>query len=258
MKLLALPIVAGLLLSSCDDAEQQAETARLSAENVKLKAQAERLKGQLANAKKSAAEHEAQSLELASQLDLKAAQLDKLLNATKGLVAATEAKERLEDIQEQVRVQAVASAPQTDEQKLAAYVAGGIVGVPSDVSRAIIRKAQLERSAWSALYEIEQESKGYFASHEFGTKVTQMPTAVRDEILNSAKREHPSDWSRIADEVKEQSEAWTTMDEWKRVGAPGLTRAASAQAIAAAQQRYPNDWAMALFVLNDEVKRAGK
>jgi hypothetical protein len=152
----------------------------------------------------------------------------------------------------------IQSVQMTDNQKLAAYEAGGIVGVPAAEANEIIRKAKIQGSPWRINLEIESEGKGYAAVQDFAMRVAQMPTLIRDEIVNSSKREHAGDWSRISDEVTRQAEAWTTLEEWRKTTVPGLTRGEGAAALSAAINRWPGNWEMALRSVNDEVRKLAR
>lgn len=143
----------------------------------------------------------------------------------------------------------------SDEDKLAAYEQSGIRGVPPSVGAEIIRKARSERSAFWINREIEDEANGYLAIDQFKRGGGAMPSAVRTAILAGAARAQPNDWSRQADELKDEAEAWTTLDGWKRSGVPGLNAQQSRTVLAEALGRYPNDWSMALFIVNDEAKK---
>lgn len=257
MKTLRLAIF-GLLLVGCggNDAEEAAAKAREEAR--KARREAAREKARADTAERAAREAKAEALQAAleaQQLRVAQAQANvdaAIRNVEEKTAERDAAREQVETSRRFVPTE------MTAEQKLAAYEAGGITGVPSVEAAEIIRKAKLEGSAWRANYEIEAEGKGYAATQEFATKITQMPTAVRDAIVNNAKREHPGNWSRIGQEVTEQAEAWTTLDQWKRTTMPGLDRRTSGAAIDAAIARYPEDWKMALFVVNDEVKKLTK
>lgn len=247
-----------LLLAGCSDknAEEAASKAREDAREAKRDAIREKARADAAE--RAAREAKAEALQAAIDAQaLKVANaqaiVDRAMKKVEESRAAREAATaRVEELRQSVPAQ------MTDEEKLAAYEAGGITGVPPVEAREIIRKAKLEGNAWRANYEIEAEGKGYATVQEFATKTTQMPTAVRDEIVNHAKREHPGDWSRIGDEVTSQSEAWTTLEEWRKTTVPGLERAASAAALSAAISRWPGNWKMALATVNDEVKRLAK
>jgi multidrug efflux pump subunit AcrA (membrane-fusion protein) len=246
-----LTLMCAVAVCACDrrDDTQAATAAIAEAREARREAAREKARAKQAENKAKAAEEQAR-LAAVDAARAKLAEAQARLDVAKqnlDVARATRDQERA----------AIPATPtrMTDEQKLAAYEAGGITGVPSVEAAEIIRKAKLEGNAWRANYEIEAEGKGYAATQEFATKITQMPTAVRDAIVNHAKREHPGDWSRIGDEITEQAEAWTTLDLWKRTTMPGLDRRTSAAAIDAAITRYPGNWKMALFVVNDEVKK---
>ena len=247
-----------LLLAGCSDKEAEEVAAKARAEEREAKREAVRQKARADAAEKAAKMAKAEALQAAvdaQQLRVEQAKANleaALANVQEKSEAVDEARERAEEARLAV------PAKMTDEEKLAAYEAGGISGVPIIEAKEIVRKAKLEGNAWRANYEIESEGKGYATMQEFATKVTQMPTAVRDEIVNHAKREHPGDWSRIGEEVTEQSDAWFQLEEWRKTNVPGLTRAQSATAISAAITRWPGNWKMALFTLNDEVKRLAR
>lgn len=154
----------------------------------------------------------------------------------------------------------VLSAPRemTAEEKLAAYNAGGIEGIPSNISKEIITKANGERHPFSAVSEIEAEANGYFAFQAFSNTTTVMPYAVKNGIVTLAQREHPGDWSRMADEVKEQADAWTTIDQWTRGVIPGLNKGQTNAALAVAAQRYPSDWHSRLYAISSEASKVAK
>ncbi|MCW1913742.1 hypothetical protein OJ996_09160 [Luteolibacter sp. GHJ8] len=148
--------------------------------------------------------------------------------------------------------------PMSDEDKLQAYVNSGIAGVPQSVSQEIVKKAQQERYAFSAVRKIEEAAGGYLAVQEFKRGAGLMPSAVRNEILAGAEREHPGDWYWISKEITEQSEAWETLDKWRCSSVPGLTPAQSKAVLAEAIGRYPKDWSMALIVVNGEAQKVGR
>ena len=259
MKTYLLAAVSAILIPCCNhkevaNAADAAATAAAQAEAKRLDAVNARLKESLRK------ERERASL-LESELSATRAQLDDLVTKANTMVLANKAldtaRERLADARDQQAAQAAAAVPEkmTDEQKLAADDSSGISGVETQAGREIIRKAKLEGNAWRSVYEIESEAAGWLAVQAFSTTTTAMPHGVRDAIVVSAKREHPGDWSAMADEIREEAEAWTTLDEWKRTNVPGLNRAASNTVIAAAQARYPADWSMALFVIDSEAKK---
>ena len=61
----------------------------------------------------------------------------------------------------------------TDEEKLDAYKAGGISGIPPNISAEIIRKACIGRDASGALAEIGKQASGYFKMTDFKKAGTQ-------------------------------------------------------------------------------------
>lgn len=246
-----LTLMCALAICACDqeDASKAAAAARAEAREAKREAAREKARAKQAAAKAAAAEEEARLAVIDSARAKLAAAEARLASARQNLESIRSARD------ESVQVIPAAPVKTSDEEKLAAYEAGGITGVPIVEAQEIIRKAKLEGSAWRINYEIEAEGKGYATVQEFATKITQMPTAVRDEIVNYAKRKHPGDWSRMGEEVTEQSEAWFQLDLWKRTTMPGLDRRTTTAAIDAAITRYPSNWKMALFVVNDEVKK---
>lgn len=248
-----------LLLAGCSDKEAEEAAAKARAEEREARREAVKLKARAEAAEKAARTAKAEALQAA--IDAQSLRVEQAeANLEAAIAKEKESKEALEDARDRVTeaTRLAVPAKMTDEEKLAAYEAGGITGVPIVEAKEIIRKAKLAGNAWRANYEIEAEGKGYAAVQEFSTKITQMPTAVRDEIVNHAKREHPGDWSRMGDEVTAQSDAWFQLEEWRKTNVPGLTRAQSATALSAAITRWPGNWKMALFTLNDEVKRLAK
>jgi hypothetical protein len=216
-------------------------------------------------AKKQEAWKKARDKRLARELDFEKSELARLEAEQKALgeqlirELANSHIRRIEkqqnDAARETQVDQTRPVQMTDDQKLAAYETHGITGVPAEEAKEIIRKARLEGSAWRSNLEIESEGKGYATVQDFAMRITQMPTLVRDEIVNSAKREHAGDWSRISDEVTRQAEAWTTLEEWRKTKVPGLTQSQSASALSAAISRWPGDWEMALRSVNVEARK---
>jgi hypothetical protein len=260
-KLLGVTVAAGLALVGCQKKDQSADACAAALEAAKAEvAKLDALNGRL---KEALHKERDQSALLASQLEVSEARVRDIASKANAVVesskALSQARATLTEVKaERERARAAAPEQLTDEQKLAAYEAGGIAGVETQASRDIIKKAKLESSAWRAVFEIESEGKGWLAVHAFATTATTMPLSVRDGIVMVAKRKYPGEWSRMADEISEEAQAWTTLDEWSRTNVPGLNRADSARVLASAKGRYPDDWSMALFIVDDEVKNLSK
>lgn len=259
----AVLVLLSLSIMSCgeDKQEKSADQPKAAAWEAKKeeawrKARDKRLARELAFEKEELARMEAEQKALGEQLIRELATLQSLRRVTERYNLGTEAQQT-ETVGEAPRGQTT-PVKMTDEQKLAAYETHGITGVPAPEGTEIIRKAKLQGSPWRANYEIESEGKGYASVQDFAMKVAQMPTKVRDEIVNSAKREHAGDWSRISDEVTRQAEAWTTLEEWRKTTVPGLTRGEGAAALSAAINRWPGNWEMALRSVNDEVRKLAR
>ncbi len=150
------------------------------------------------------------------------------------------------------------SQERTPEEILAEYRAGGIAGIPANISSAIIDKASNKRSANSAVREIEREAKGYFYVMAYDKPGTRIPLIVRDSISAEAKRKYPGDWSMTADEISKQTAAWGTLQEWDRSGVPGMDSRQSTSAIQRAMRDHPNDWKMIITDINDDANRPAR
>lgn len=183
------------------------------------------------------------------------AQLDQLMALKKQEV---EAKANQNDAQNQAAPAPPQSQEPTPEEILAEYRAGGISGIPANISSAIIDKASSKRSAKSAVREIEREAKGYLDVAAYDKPGTRIPLPVRDSISADAKRKYPGNWSMTADEISKQTAAWGTLQEWYRNGVPGMDSRQSTTAIQRAIRDHPNDWSMIIVDINDDANRPAR
>jgi len=267
MKLFPSLLLVPLLLAGCgDDEALKAENGQLKDELAKAKRETTATAAKVKIAQGRVKELEA----LIATEEARANDLQAKLSATEAkarLAANTEPEESSELVTNSTRrmrnpvsADSAASADttpreMTDEEKLAAYISGGIQGVPFNIAQEIINKAKTEKYAWRAVSEIEDEGKGYAELDTFSRSYTAMPTAVRDAIVAAAKRENPGDWSRMASDASKEAAAWKTIDDWKRTGIPGLTRQRSTEILNEALSRYPNDWSMVQFVAAEDAKK---
>lgn len=140
------------------------------------------------------------------------------------------------------------------ERKIATYRKAGISGVPTAVAAEILRKAGRDSRSWAALEEIEAQGAGYRAVQAFATQEGPLLRDDRDELVAAAKREHPGDWSAMAQHIHEQVDAWKVLEEWKVKGVPGLYQFESEAVLCAVTSRYPCDWSAALAAVGEEAK----
>jgi len=147
----------------------------------------------------------------------------------------------------------------TAEEKLAAYEAGGIQGVPAQISAQIINAAKAERAtAWETVAHIEREATGYLLYDSFSRSTTAMPRGVRDAIATAARRESPNSWAQTGDKIRDETDAWNTVEAWKADVVPGLDRQQSLQLIAAVVAQHPNDWSRVVFDIGRRAKRVAR
>jgi hypothetical protein len=144
----------------------------------------------------------------------------------------------------------------TAEEKLAAYEAGGIQGVPPQISTQIINAAKAERgSAWETVVKIEKEATGYLLYDSFSRATTTMPQSVRDAMATAARRDSPNSWSQTGDKIRDETDAWNTVEAWKADVVPGLTRQQSLELISAVVAEHPHDWSRVVFDIGRKAKR---
>jgi len=248
------------ILVSCDttQGERSREASSESdPEKIKLREEVQDLKGRLISA-----EFDARELRIYNEsYEEQIAALNAMNEALRNLNSALEAKVAFNDSIRELPQPDTHEVPEqktwevmSDEEKLAAYRASGIEGIAPAEAQKIIAKADLEPE-FLRLSRLEREAAGYLGVDLFSRSVTAMPTKVRDEILASAKREHPGSWSRMADEINEQSAAWGTIDGWRKQGLPGLNRNETIQVLDSVLDRYPSDWKMAVFSVDSEAKK---
>mgnify|MGYP000243974435 CR=1 FL=1 len=171
-----------------------------------------------------------------------------LMKSSKHLLNAHKELKSAEDVQRIIASATVdpVSKPKemTDDEKLASYMTYGIEGIPKTISKPILDVAAQEKYAFSAVYEIERQAKGYLEFESFKKTPTRLPLNIKNAMIDRAMRERPGNWASMADELKNQVTGWNVIQGWYSTGVPGLTKQQSMSAIQEAMQVYPDNWEM--------------
>lgn len=144
----------------------------------------------------------------------------------------------------------------TDEQKMADYEANGYEGVPPDIFAEILRKAKQGGSMGS--YTVESEAKGYLEFRKFSTAEDDVPKAVREQLVAMVQREQAGSWAGMTREINQQINDWRTIEGWKKDGVPGLAKEEGSLVISLAAKKYPTDWGMQRYEINNQAKEMSK
>jgi len=137
--------------------------------------------------------------------------------------------------------------PPTDEETLAAYQAGGIQGVPHDVSKAIIDRAvaRWPGDAGLANSTISHMASAWMMLQDLKMRpLRSIPPGVRDQIVADAELKNGNDYEDIVREVNEQAGAYEAVERLSLTGRPGESIAQTRERIEKAKARWGTNWKM--------------